>query len=130
MKKIVLVIDGHCIMCNSLAIWISKRDKENILKITNFDSNYVKENYQNIKSGKNVILINEIEQNIFGKSNAIIQCLKIIGYRKKMLYLMNLIPNFIRDFVYDLIAKFRYKIFGKKESCEINSKIPKTKILN
>ena len=130
MKKIVLVIDGHCIMCNSLAIWISKRDKENILKITNFDSNYVKENYQNIKSGKNVILINEIEQNIFGKSNAIIQCLKIIGYRKKMLYLMNLIPNFIRDFVYDLIAKFRYKIFGKKESCEINSKIPETKILN
>jgi len=130
MKKIVLVIDGHCIMCNSLAIWISKRDKENILKITNFDSNYVKENYQKIKSGKNVILINEIEQNIYGKSTAIIQCLKIIGYRKKMLYLMNLIPNFIRDFVYDLIAKFRYKIFGKKESCEINSKIPKTKILN
>ena len=130
MKKIILVIDGYCIMCNSLAIWISKRDKENILKITNFDSNYVKENYQNIKSGKNVILINEIEQNIFGKSNAIIQCLKIIGYRKKMLYLMNLIPNFIRDFVYDLIAKFRYKIFGKKESCDINSKIPESKILN
>ena len=130
MKKIVLVIDGHCVMCNSLAIWISKRDKENILKITNFDSNYVKENYQNIKSGKNVILINEIEQNVFGKSNAIIQCLKIIGYRKKMLCLMNLIPNVIRDFVYDLIAKFRYKIFGKKESCEINSKIPETKILN
>ena len=44
MKKIVLVIDGHCIMCNSLAIWISKRDKENIIMITNFDSNYVKEN--------------------------------------------------------------------------------------
>ena len=90
MKKIVLVIDGQCIMCNSLAIWISKRDKENILMITNFNSNYVKENYQKIKSGKNVILINEIEQKIYGKSNAIIQCLKIIGYRKEILYLMML----------------------------------------
>ena len=130
MKKIVLVIDGHCIMCNSLAIWVSKRDKENILMITNFNSNYVKENYQKIKSGKNVILINEIEQNIYGKSNAIIQCLKIIGYREEILYLMNLIPNVIRDLVYDFIAKYRYKIFGKKESCEINSKIPETKILN
>lgn len=129
MKKIVLVIDGHCIMCNSLAIWISNKDKENILMITNFDSNYVKENYQKIKSEKNVILINEIEQNIFGKSTAIIQCLKIIGYRKEILYLMNLVPNVIRDLVYDLIAKYRYKIFGKKEGCEINSKIPKAKIL-
>ena len=97
--------------------------------ITNFDSNFVKENYQKIKSGKNVILINEIEQNIFGKSTAIIQCLKIIGYRKEILYLISLIPNVIRDLVYDLIAKYRYKIFGKKESCEINSKIPETKIL-
>jgi predicted DCC family thiol-disulfide oxidoreductase YuxK len=130
MKKIVLVIDGHCIMCNSVAIWISKRDKENILMITNFDSNYVKENYQRIKWGKNVILINEIEQKIFGKSTAIIQCLKIIGYRKELLYLMDLIPNVIRDWIYDLLAKYRYKIFGKKESCDINSKIPETKILN
>ena len=130
MKKIALVIDGHCIMCNSLAIWISKRDKENIIMITNFDSNYVKENYQKIKSVKNVILINEIEQNVYRKSAAIIQCLKIIGYRKEILYLMNLIPNVIRDLVYGLIAKHRYKIFGKKESCEINSKIPETKILN
>jgi predicted DCC family thiol-disulfide oxidoreductase YuxK len=117
-------------MCNSVAIWISKRDKENILMITNFDSNYVKENYQRIKWGKNVILINEIEQKIFGKSTAIIQCLKIIGYRKELLYLMDLIPNVIRDWIYDLLAKYRYKIFGKKESCDINSKIPETKILN
>ena len=130
MKKIVLVIDGHCIMCNSLAIWISKRDKENILMITSFDSNYIKENYQEINSGKNVILINEIEQNIFGKSTAIIQCLKIIGYKKEILYLMNLVPTVIRDLLYDMIAKYRYKIFGKKESCDINSKIPETRILD
>ena len=130
MKKIALVIDGHCIMCNSLAIWISKRDKENILMITSLDSNYIKENFQEINSGKNVILINEIEQKIFGKSTAIIQCLKIIGYRKEILYLMNLVPTVIRDIIYDMIAKYRYKIFGKKESCDINSKIPETKILD
>ena len=130
MKKIVLVIDGYCIMCNSLAIWILKRDKENRLMITNFNSNYVKENYQSIKSGKNVILINEIEQNIFGKSTAIIQCLKIIGYKKELIFLANIIPNVIRDIIYDTIAKYRYKIFGKKEKCNVDCKIPETKILN
>lgn len=130
MKKIVLVIDGHCIMCNSLAIWISKRDKENRIMITNFKSNYVKENYQRIKSGKNVVLINEIEQLIFEKSTAIIQCLKIIGYKKGFVYLIIVFPKVFRDLIYDMIAKYRYKIFGKKESCDINSKIPESKILN
>ena len=43
---------------------------------------------------------------------------------------IEVIPNIIRDLAYDLIAKYRYKIFGKKETCEINSKIPETKILN
>ena len=130
MKKIVLVIDGHCIMCNSLAIWISKRDKENRIMITNFESNYVKENYQRIKSGKNVVLINEIEQLILEKSTAIIQCLKIIGYKKGFEYLIIVFPKVFRDLIYDMIAKYRYKIFGKKESCDINSKIPESKILN
>lgn len=130
MKKIVLVIDGHCIMCNSLAIWISKRDKENRIMITNFESNYVKENYQRIKSGKNVVLINEIEQLILEKSTAIIQCLKIIGYKKGFVYLIIVFPKVFRDLIYDMIAKYRYKIFGKKESCDINSKIPESKILN
>jgi predicted DCC family thiol-disulfide oxidoreductase YuxK len=130
MKKIVLVIDGYCVMCNSLAIWISKRDKQNRLMITSFESNYVKQNYQRIKSGKNVILINEIEQTISGKSTAIIQCLKVIGYKKEFAFLMKAIPTIFRDLIYDMIAKYRYKIFGKKESCNINWKVPKTKILN
>jgi predicted DCC family thiol-disulfide oxidoreductase YuxK len=129
MKKIVLVIDGHCIMCNSLAIWISNRDKENRLMITNFESNYVKVNYQKIKSGKNVILINEIEQMIYGKSTAIIQCLKIIGYKKEFVCLMKVFPKIFRDLIYNIVAKYRYKIFGKKENCDITSKIPETKIL-
>tara|TARA_X000000368_G_C23000894_1_gene698910 strand:+ start:942 stop:1334 length:393 start_codon:yes stop_codon:yes gene_type:complete len=130
MKKIVLVIDGYCVMCNSLAIWISKRDKQNRLMITSFESNYVKQNYQRIKSGKNVILINEIEQTISGKSTAIIQCLKVIGYKKEFVFLMKAIPTVFRDLIYDMIAKYRYKIFGKKKSCNINWKVPKTKILN
>jgi predicted DCC family thiol-disulfide oxidoreductase YuxK len=130
MKKIVLVIDGHCIMCNSLAIWISKRDEENRLMLTNFESNYVKENYQSIESGKSVILINEIDEMIFRKTDAIIQCLKIIGYKKELVYFIKVFPTVFRDLIYEIIAKYRYKIFGKKESCDINSKIPETKILN
>jgi predicted DCC family thiol-disulfide oxidoreductase YuxK len=129
MKKNVLIIDGYCVMCNSLAFWISKRDKKNLLKITNFESNYIKKNYPKIKSKEHVILINENNQMIFVKSGAIIECLKIIGYQKKLIILIKIFPKILRDFVYNLIAKYRYKIFGKKENCDVTRKVPSTKIL-
>lgn len=129
MKKIVLIIDGHCVMCNSLAIWISKRDKKNLLKITNFESNYIKKNYPKIKSVDHVILINEINQMIFVKSGAIIECLKIIDYQKWLIILVEIFPKIIRDFIYNIVAKYRYKIFGKKEYCDITRKVPVRKIL-
>jgi len=129
MKKIVLVIDGHCVMCNSIAIWISSRDKKNLISITNFESNYVKEKYPRIKSGKHVVLINENNEMTFEKSSAIIQCLKTIGYKKPVI-LMNLFPRCFRDLIYNIIAKYRYKIYGKNEKCVVTRRVPEKKILD
>jgi predicted DCC family thiol-disulfide oxidoreductase YuxK len=40
----------------------------------------------------------------------------------KILVVIKLLPTPIRDFFYDIIAKNRYKWFGKKDSCMIPSK--------
>ena len=130
MKKIIVVIDGYCVMCNFLALWISRRDKKNQLRFTNFDSNYVKKNYPEIKSGRSVVLINEVDQMIFEKSNAVIQCLRVIEYKINLVIFIELFPRIIRDFIYNIVAKYRYLIFGKKERCSVTSKVPDTKILN
>jgi predicted DCC family thiol-disulfide oxidoreductase YuxK len=55
----------------------------------------------------------------FVKSLAVLHILRELGGGWRLLYSFIIIPDFIRDFFYNLIASNRYKIFGKKETCMI-----------
>jgi predicted DCC family thiol-disulfide oxidoreductase YuxK len=54
----------------------------------------------------------------FLKSSAILHIVKELGGIWKSFFIFIIIPVFIRDFIYTLIAKSRYRIFGRRESCE------------
>ena len=63
-----------------------------------------------------------IEKNtLFTKSTAVLKIAKQLSGLYKLGYAFIIIPPFIRDTIYDFIAKNRYKWFGKKESCMIPS---------
>ncbi len=47
------------------------------------------------------------------------EILRDLGCCWNLLYILIVIPPFLRDFVYDIIAKNRYKVFGKRESCMV-----------
>jgi len=55
----------------------------------------------------------------FIKSTAVLNILKDLGGFWKTIYAFIIIPKFIRDFVYDMVAKSRYRVFGKRESCMV-----------
>lgn len=59
---------------------------------------------------------------IFIKSDAILEISNdlLIGWR--LFRIGIILPKIIRDYLYDFIAKHRYKIFGKKDKCPIPSK--------
>jgi len=52
------------------------------------------------------------------KSSAILHIAKKLGGIWKGFFVFIIIPAFIRDFIYSLIAKSRYRIFGRQDSCE------------
>jgi predicted DCC family thiol-disulfide oxidoreductase YuxK len=56
---------------------------------------------------------------IYTKSTGTLRMLKKLGGIWKLFYGFIIVPKFIRDAVYKLIAKNRYKWFGKRESCMI-----------
>jgi predicted DCC family thiol-disulfide oxidoreductase YuxK len=63
----------------------------------------------------------------FMKSSAVLHLFKILGGGWSIIYGLIIIPKFIRDFFYDLIAKYRYRLFGISEKCmmpgaEINAR--------
>ena len=128
MKKIVVAFDGFCVLCNRYVLLISERDLNNKFYFTTFQSRFIKDNYPKIKLANTVLVITE-ENKILTRSEAIIYCLSNIRFNKLCLKLMRYVPFVIFDFVYNIIAIYRYKTFGKYNKCTIPKNISKIKIL-
>ena len=56
------------------------------------------------------------EGKYFTKSMAVLKVLKIMGGVWKLFYGFVVIPGFIRDFIYDIIARNRHRIFGRRNA--------------
>ncbi len=57
---------------------------------------------------------------IYTKSTAALKICRQLKGPIKILYPFIILPKFLRDFVYDLIAKYRYNLFGKRDVCYIS----------
>jgi len=114
----IVLFDGVCNFCNSSVQFIIKRDKVHQLRFGSLQSAsgmQLKKQYAIPDDLDSVILIENGKY--YAKSSA---ALHIAGW--KLLKIGYLFPGFIRDFFYDMIAKNRYKWFGKKETCMLPSK--------
>ena len=135
-KKIIL-FDGICTLCNNFIVFIAKNDKKDIfrfLPLQNKNINrFINTKNINIKDLKSIVLIEN--KNPKYKSNAAIEILININKIFLLCKVFYIIPRIIRDMIYNLIAKNRYKIFGRVEYCSIlkskvNSEILKKKIIS
>lgn len=120
MKKDIIVFDGLCVMCNSFFKWVLKNDKDDKYLFANIQSNFYKKNMDINKSIDSIILIKE--NDIFYESEAIKYILKDLDKFFLLRLVLNVTPKFISNFFYKIIANNRYKIFGKKDKCELPNK--------
>ena len=119
-KKEIIIVDGRCVLCNSITRWLIKKDKNKIFEIASLESEYIKKNFQNIHNIDSVAVVDSFG-NVFRKSLAILHILKKIDKLFWIQILIRLLPLFLTNFFYDLIAKTRYKLFGKYDQCMINN---------
>jgi len=100
---------------------VIKRDKSAKIKFAASQNQISKDlllNYDNSEYIGDYIVF--IENNkIYKKSDAVIRIASNLDGLYKYLKFIKIIPKFVRDYLYDLIAKNRYKLFGKRESCMI-----------
>jgi predicted DCC family thiol-disulfide oxidoreductase YuxK len=127
----IILFDGVCNLCNGAVTYIIKRDKKNIFKFAALQSEVGKELISkfNIDTEKvdSIILIDGEKH--YEKSSAALRISKELSGAFPLLFGFMILPKFIRNSVYDYIAKNRYKWFGKKESCMIPTPELKSKFL-
>jgi predicted DCC family thiol-disulfide oxidoreductase YuxK len=122
-KKIIL-FDGVCNLCNSSVHFIIKKDKKKQFLFTSLQSDAARDillQFQLKNSELDSILLIENGQ-VYQKSDAILKIVKHLNGIWKMSYGFIILPKFIRDYVYIIIAKNRYRWFGKREVCMIPTK--------
>jgi len=131
-NKLIILFDGVCNLCNSSVQFIIKRDKKKRFLFTSLQSDASRDillQFQLKNSELDSILLIE-NGKIYQKSDAILKIVRHLDGLWKMSYGFIIIPKFIRDFVYIIIAKNRYRWFGKREVCMIPTKELQMRFLN
>lgn len=130
-KKIVL-FDGVCNLCNSFIDQIVKRDKNNVFLFASLQSGIgiaIREHLKLDTSKLDSVILYEPDETYYKKSTAALHIMKEFGGAWKLMKGFLIVPKFIRDAVYDLIGNYRYKLFGKKETCRMPTPEERAKFL-
>jgi predicted DCC family thiol-disulfide oxidoreductase YuxK len=119
--KNIVLFDGVCNLCNGLVRFILKRDRTGKFKFASLQSEIGQQWLQRFGIAKNefesFVLIQG--DKYYLKSGAALKMLRELGGIWKAFYVFIVVPRPVRDFMYDLIAKSRYKIFGKRDVCMV-----------
>ena len=115
----IILFDGVCNLCNSSVQFILKRDRKKLFHFGSLQGKAGQEYLRRFNlptDNFNSFMLVE-NGKLYTRSTGALRMLKHLGGGWSLLYAFIIIPRFIRDAVYNWIAKNRYKWFGKQEAC-------------
>lgn len=128
----IILFDGVCNLCNGAVQFVIKHDKQKHFMFASLQSDagqqLLKQHQLPQQSFNSFILIEN--NKAFIKSTAALMVAKQLNGIIKLLYGFIILPPFIRNAVYNFIAKNRYKWFGKKDTCMMPTQDLTSRFLN
>jgi predicted DCC family thiol-disulfide oxidoreductase YuxK len=120
----IVLFDGICNLCCLLVKFIIKRDPDKRFRFTALQSltgqQLLRNSKLSVADSNSVVYVKG--DKYYYRSSAILNIIYDLGGIWKVMYVFILIPAFIRDYFYSIIAKTRYRIFGKRSTCLVPSK--------
>ncbi|MBS1928646.1 MAG: thiol-disulfide oxidoreductase DCC family protein [Chitinophagaceae bacterium] len=128
----IILFDGICNLCNASVQFVIKHDPTEKFQFASLQG----------KAGKGFLKSFNLPQNDFfsfvliengkayTKSTAALRVSRYLSWPVNWLYGFIIVPPFIRDAVYNLIAKNRYRWFGKLKECMIPTAQLKNRFLD
>ena len=131
-QKPIILFDGVCNLCNNSVQFVIKHDKTirfNCAALQSKTGQLLLQQYGLPQKGFDSFVLVQHEK-VFLKSTAALTVAKQLDGPVNLLYGFIIVPAFIRNAVYNIIAKNRYKWFGKKENCMIPTPALQSRFLN
>lgn len=119
----IIIFDGKCNLCNGAVNFIIKRDKQALFSFTPLQSDISKSlmhKYKIEDLGLDTIVLIK-DKKAYIRAEAVFEICKDLDGLYSLLRVFRILPSSFNDFLYRLIAKNRYKVFGKRSECIVPS---------
>ena len=130
--KQIILFDGVCNLCDSAVQMIIKHDTKDVFRFVALQSDLGQKIIQhlgiNAQKTDSIILYQQGFAYHY-KSEAVLEIAKNLGGIFYFATLFSILPTSVNNYIYEYVAKNRYKWFGKKDACLIPSKEIKAKFL-
>ena len=115
----IMFFDGECNLCNGFVDWLVRTDKAGKMKIASLQGETAKElGIAGQSSGLNTVVY--LRDGVrFERSTAVLEILRDLGGAWKLASIFFILPRFLRDAIYALIARNRYRLFGRRDTCRL-----------
>ena len=139
----VVLFDGVCNFCDASVNFVIEHDHEGYFKFAPLQSEAGKElsatyglasKVRDSRPADNLIPIDSVilveDGKAYTHSTAALRIARKLGGIWSFLYAFIVIPRPIRDFFYSLFARYRYRVFGRKDECMLPSPEVRKKFLD
>ncbi|MBA2250217.1 MAG: thiol-disulfide oxidoreductase DCC family protein [Chitinophagaceae bacterium] len=131
-ERPVILFDGVCNLCNSAVKFVIARDKKKLFSFASLQSDEgqkrLTEHQLSSMDLDSFVLIENGKA--YTRSDGALRVAKKLKGGWPLLYAFIIVPKFIRDGMYNWIARNRYKWFGKQDVCMIPTPELKARFLN
>ena len=117
--KPLIVFDGLCVLCSANARFVLRHDRRRHFNLTTAQGPLGEALYRHFGLATDDYETMLVIENgrLFTKSDGAIAIARGLGWPWRAAALARIVPRPIRDSVYRLIARNRYRIFGRRETC-------------
>ncbi|GMH43920.1 hypothetical protein BSKO_11854 [Bryopsis sp. KO-2023] len=130
----MILIDGECVLCDGFTQFVAARDTQGIFFFETQQSNagqQLLKIYDQPMDLTTVILIEKgaKTERCHVKSTAVLRIMRLLGFPWSLLAMFLILPVFLRDWAYGMVATNRYRLFGKKQSCGLPSEVVRERLM-
>lgn len=120
-KGSVILFDGVCNLCNASVNFVIDRDPGGAFRFAALQGEAgrrVQEERDLAGEGLDSVVLVE-EGVVYTRSTAALRIARRLGFPWSMLAVLLVLPESVRDWFYDVVARNRYRWFGRRESCRV-----------
>ena len=134
----IVLYDGVCGLCNRLVQFVLKNDRNDVFRFASLQSKLAEQilvrhrlRSESLETVYVVLDYGLAEERVLSRLNAVVYVLQQLGGPLTYVSaLLRVLPAPVQNFLYGLVARNRYRVFGRYETCPLPDGDTRSKFLD